>query len=176
MYKRVLTYPEPENGGVVPRTLSPELLELSYQNRLRTIGRHLDLNSQRSILIIEVDGGFVVRCVSRLDRDVDLLEFSDETYADRMIRATEARGQGERLERHSVIAPTGYEDLLRAVGRLADERSAAAIVVAEVGESLLLRGDEMSNGRVQPFELTLQIDEITMLLDESFRLRFRDGS
>lgn len=160
----------------MPRTLPPELLELSYQNRLRTIGRHLDLHSKRTILITEVDGGFIVRCVSRLDRDVELLEFADESYADRMIGATEARGQGERSERHSLVAPTGYEDLLRAVGRLADERLAVAIVVAEVGESLLIVGDVQDSDNVRPFEIMLRLDDITALLDESFRLRFRDGA
>lgn len=172
--KRMQTYPEPQNGGAVPRALPPELLKLTYQNRLRTIGRHLDMHGQRSIFIVEVDGGFIVRCVSRADRDIDLLEFTDESYPDRMIAATEARGQGERVERNSPVAPTGYEDLLRAIGRIVDEHRAGAVVIAEAGDSLVVCGDIRDGEAPATFDMTFDEPDITAVLDESFRLRFRD--
>lgn len=167
------TYPEPDEGGGVPRELPPELLQLTYQNRLRTIGRHLDLNEQRSMLILEVDGGFIVRCVSRTDRDVDLLQFDDDSYVDRMIRATESRGEGERRETHSPVAPTGYEDLLRALGRAVDQRNGSRIVIAEKKDSILIHGEERSGTTVRPFDIDLDESGITAALDEAFRMRSR---
>ena len=125
-------------------------------------------------MILEVDGGFIVRCVSRVERDIELLEFTDATYPDRMIEATEARGEGERTEAQSHVAPTGYEDLLRAVGRLIDVRSGSGIVIGEKDASLLICGDDNSGSSPEPFELELNQTTITTILDESFRLRFRD--
>lgn len=59
----------------VPRLLPPALLAPTYQNRLRTIGRQLDVDGYRSIVLFEVDGGFVSRAVHRRQRDILLLEF-----------------------------------------------------------------------------------------------------
>lgn len=148
-------------------------MRLTYQNRLRTIGRHLDLNEQRTAFILEVEGGFIVRCVSRSDRDVDLLEFSDESYVDRMILATESRGEGERRESHSAVAPTGYEDLLRAIGRVIDERKGSRILIAEKEESILVTGEDLSGTIARPLEIDLDERGVTAVLDSAFRLRSR---
>jgi hypothetical protein len=158
----------------VPRTLPAELLKLTYQNRLRAIGRELDLSNSRSVLVLEVDGGFVVRAVSRDDRDIDLVEFTDETYPERMISATEARGEGERDESPSPVAPTGFEDLFRALGRVLDERNAANIVIVEKLKSILVTGDILTGDSRAPFDSELDKERITTLLDRSFRMR-RNG-
>lgn len=155
----------------VPRTLPAELLKLTYQNRLRAIGRELDLSNSRSVFLLEVDGGFIVRAVSRSDRELDLVEFTDETYPERMIRATEARGQGERDESPSPVAPTGFEDLLRALGHVLDERKAANIVIAEKFDSIIVAGDILTGDALEPFDSELDQARITALLDRAFRMR-----
>ncbi len=119
---------EPQPSGdertAIPRLISPSLLAATYQNRLRTVGRELDVNGYRSIILLQVEGGFLVRAVNRVSRDLELLEFPDDEFPERMIAATEARGDGERPESPSPLAPTGYEDLMRGVGRWLDELNA----------------------------------------------------
>lgn len=168
------TYPEPDKEGRVPRELPPKLLQLTYQNRLRTIGRHLDLNEQRSVVILEVVGGFIARCVSRPDRNIELLEFPDASYPERMIGATESRGQGERLESPSTVAPTGYEDLLRAIGRAIDALGASKLVMIEKGDAIVVTGETVSGSSPEPFEMQFDERAITEVLDEAFRLRSSD--
>ena len=157
----------------VPRSLPPELLTLSYQNRLRSIGRTLDVGGYRSVLILQVPGGFIVRAVNRADRGIEILEFTDDTHPERMIQATEARGEGERTESPSPLAPTGFEDLLRAVGRLLDTGNLAEVVIAEKLHSIVLAGEDVSGDTPVPFDIELNEARITQLLDESFRLRAR---
>lgn len=156
-----------------PRSLPPELLTLSYQNRLRSIGRALDVDGYRSILILQVAGGFIVRAVRRSDRDIEVLEFTDDSYVERMIQATESRGEGERTQSPSPLAPTGFEDLLRAVGRLLDTGKLAEVVIAEKLHSIVLAGEDVSGDKPAPFDIELNEARITQLLDESFRLRSR---
>lgn len=153
--------------------LSPELLEPIYQNRLRTIGRMLDVGDFRSVFILEVAGGFIVRAVHRANRDIEIMEFTDDTFPERMIQATEARGEGERPESPSPLAPTGFEDLLRAMGRWLDSNNVAEIAIAEKLDSLVVTGDDLSGEQAVPFDIELDETAITELLDESFRLRTR---
>lgn len=163
-----------DTGGV-PRTLPPDLLIPSYQNRLRTIGRHLDLSGHRSITIVEVEGGFIARAVWRRDRDIDLFQFPDDEFPERMILATESRGEGERGEIPSPLAPTGWEDALRAVGRWLDEHHATMIVIAESPSVLIVSGEtHPSEGSSELIELLLDPQAMTDLLDQSFRLRGQD--
>ena len=156
----------------VPRLLPPSLLMPNYQNRLRTIGRQLDLNGYRSIIVLQVDGGFIVRAVNRRTRKMELIEFSDADFPERMIAATEARGDGERPESPSTLAPTGYEDMFRAIGRRLDHILARNVVIAEGQTALLVTGQkgEPDSG-VEAFESVLDLIAITELLDEAFRLR-----
>lgn len=171
--RRTFPEPDPERQDGAPRKLAPELLRLNYQNRLRSIGRSLDLGGYRTMIILEVEGGFVVRTVRRQDRDIELLEFADSTYPERMIQATESRGAGERREKASPIAPTGYEDLLRAVGRQADLRKLERIVIAELRDGLVLAGDDCSGARPRPVDYRLSMETIQKVLDEAFQQRGR---
>lgn len=167
------TFPEPDpdatNGP--PRSLPAELLELNYQNRLRAIGRHLDIEGFQNLVVFEVDGGFIVRAMDRDDRGVELMEFSDETYPERMIEATEARGSGERRDFTSPVAPTGYEDLLRALGRMIDLNGYGRVALAEAGSSLVLTGEDLKDRKPTPFDIALDRDGINEMLDEAFRQR-----
>lgn len=156
----------------VPRLLPPALLSPTYQNRLRTIGRELDVNGYRSIILLQVDGGFLVRAVNRQRRELGLLEFPDADFPERMVAATEARGDGERPESPSTLAPTGYEDMLRAIGRGLDDSSARNVVIAEGQTALLVTGQKGTpDGGTEALETILDLIAITEMLDESFRLR-----
>lgn len=171
------TYPDPDRDevGAVPRSLPAHLLRLTYQNRLRTIGRELDLENCRSLVLLEVDGGFIVRTMRRENRDIELLQFTDDTFPERMVRATESRGEGERPESPSPIAPTGYEDLMRAIGRWFDDQHVRNVAIVEKQVTIVLTGDIWSGDTpVEPFEARLDENLITRLLDESFQLRSDD--
>jgi hypothetical protein len=173
---RTYPTPDPENVGSVPRSLPPELLKPTYQNRLRTIGREIDRRNCRSVFVLEVDGGFVVRAVQRSERDIDLLQFPDDEFPERMILATEDRGLGERSGSPSAIGPTGYEDLFRAIGRWFDDNHVRHVAIAETMEHIVLTGDLWSGDtRVKPFEARMDETMITQLLDDSFGLRVREG-
>lgn len=164
----------PEN---VPRSLPLNLLAPTYQNRLRTIGRSLDLGRYRSITILEVDGGFICRAVSRRDRDIELLEFLDDDFPELMILATEARGEGDRGEIPSPFAPTGWEDLLRAIGRWLDENHAAHVVIVEGTSAIVVSGETYPpEGSRELLERVLDLAAVTELLDSSFRQRGRERS
>lgn len=167
------TWPQsdPDKPEEPPRRLPPELLRPTYQNRLRLIGRHLDVGGFRTVVVLEVDGGFVARAVSRSDRELQLLEFLDETFPERMIQATESRGAGERGSKGSPIAPTGYEDLFRALGRQADLRKLARISIAEMTDGLVLAGDDCAAEIARPVDFRLSQDAISRLLDDAFRQR-----
>ncbi len=165
--------PDPDSANGAPRVLPPELLKLTYQNRLRSIGRFLDVGGFRTMLILEVDGGFVVRAVNRKQRDLQLLEFADETYPERMIQATEARGAGERRGKGSPVAPTGYEDLLRAIGRQADLRQLKRIVISEMTDGLVMAGDDCSGPQPKPVDFRLSMETISKVLDDAFQQRGR---
>ena len=160
-----------ERAGV-PRLLPAALLAPTYQNRLRTIGRELDVNSYRSIVLLQVDGGFIVRAVLRQRRELELLEFPDADFPERMIAATEARGAGERPESPSILASTGYEDMMRAIGRWLDGASARNVVIAEGQATVIVTGQKgVPDGSLEAFETILDVIAITEMFDESFRLR-----
>lgn len=159
-------------SGEVPRILPPALLAPTYQNRLRSIGRDLDVHHFRSIVVLEAPGGFILRAVRRGSRDIELLQYPDDTFPERMILATEARGEGERNESPSVIAPTGYEDLLRAIGRWLDTRRAANAVLTEGRDAMVVTADRTPfNPHALRIETLFDLNAIKQLLDESFRLR-----
>jgi hypothetical protein len=168
--------PDGDDGPtMVPRSLPTALLLPTYQNRLRTIGRELDVSGYRSIILLQVDGGFILRAVNRNSRDLELLEFPDADFPERMIAATEARGDGERAETPSTLAPTGYEDMLRALGRWLDDNVARHVVIAETQSAVLITGQrEEAAERVETFETILDPVAVTALLDESFRLRLSE--
>lgn len=119
-----------------------DLLELSYQNRLRVIGRFIDEAELHTITLIEVEGGFVLRA-SRAGEPWPLaIELSDRKISELLRRALDARGEGE-IERDSRdLLPTGYEDLLRALGRELDERIAESVVITELPSLFAVCGYE----------------------------------
>ena len=127
------------------------LTSLTYENRLRVVGRQLDLYAYRAVNLFEVGGGFLVRALLPGSRVPDALEFPDRDFLPQVEAAIAARGEGERLRSTSPLLPTGYEDFLRALGHRFDQRVAEAITVSELDKFIAVgRGGQARRARRYP--------------------------
>lgn len=162
-------------GSVVP----PQLLLPTYQNRLRVIGRHLDLGGYRSVNVIEIPGGFLVRAIGPGGRAPEALEFPNDQFADLIREAMSARGEGEHRRLHHDLLPTGYEDFLRSLGFPLDAQGSEALTVAELDRLVavggLARAERAERTDIVPFQRLLRPDDIHALLDAAFRRRGADS-
>lgn len=156
--------------------LPPSLLQPTYQNRLRLVGRELDRSDGRLATILEVPGGFLVRTLVAGQREVQLLEFAASDFLHLAAGAYGARG-GRSPTAHGgpKVLPTGYEDFFRALGRWLDLRHGSAIQIAELDELVVVsglcrRGNDVSV-QSRSFQLLLGAEEIKELLDGAFRRR-----
>ncbi len=151
------------------------LLQLTYQNRLRVIGRQLDLYGYRTVTILEVAGGFLVRGAASGSRTPEALEFLDQDFPQLLRNAFNARGEGEHRRSTSTLLPTGYEDFLRALGHRLDTQYAEAVTVTELDSFVAVGGvvrvDATGQTGFGPLQWLLRTDDIAYLLDEAFRRR-----
>lgn len=151
------------------------LLELTYQNCLRVIGRHLDLQSYRSFVIVEVEGGLLVRAVRADQRGGEALEFPDGAFRQLLLDAMGSRGHGYHSYTPSPLLPTGYEDFLRALGHRLDQRLARGIVITECPSMIVVTGEEQEHNTAysgyRVFEDFLRPQDVTALLDQAFGRR-----
>lgn len=151
------------------------LLEPTYQNRLRVIGRHLDIGGYRWVNIMEVPGGLLVRAFERTSTHAELLEFPDDGFRPMMEEALRTRGVGDHTIVKSPLAPTGYEDVLRAIGFQLDRRVAKSIAVVECRSLMFVTGMELQetslgSGYTQ-FDFVLSPEHVKTVLDAAFRRR-----
>ncbi len=173
----VATTPRPASVGVSPDGVGipAGLAQLTYQNRLRVIGRQLDLYSYRAATILEVAGGFLVRGTPGGSRAPEALEFLDADFAQLLHSAYAARGEGERSRATSTLLPTGYEDFLRALGHRFDAQFAEAVSITELDSFVAVGGvakvDASGQTGFAPLQLLLRADDISYILDEAFRRR-----
>lgn len=124
--------------------LAPQLLEPTYQNRLRVVGRRLDANVLHRPAIIEVDGGFIVRA-HRGNRPAPILiEVFDRDFPRLIREAIKAQSEVADPPYVSSLVPTGYEDLLRAIGYELDERIAENVAVTEYPGFISVTGVELA--------------------------------
>jgi len=158
---------------VVGPQVSDKLLQPTYQNRMRVIGREMDVGGYHSVSLLEVGGGFLVRATRSDRRAAEGLEFLDRDFP--QLVALTSRGDGERRQRPGGLLPTGYEDLLRAIGRKLDDHLAESVAFVELSQAVLVWGmsgyDVPAHAGLVPFEWLLTTDDITLLLDEAYRLR-----
>jgi DNA-binding response OmpR family regulator len=163
--------PLPLAGADLPEALT----QPTYQNRLRVIGRQLDLYNYQSANVLEVAGGFLVRAMSPRSRTPEALEFPDRDFPTLVVNAAHARGEGERKRTPLPLLPTGYEDFLRAVGRRLDEQHAEAVTLSDLGTFIAVGGVSVAEAyeqtRIGPLQWLMRDEDITFLLDESYRLR-----
>lgn len=173
----VIATPRPTSVATVPGGVGipTALAQLTYQNRLRVIGRQLDLYGYRTATILEVAGGFLVRGTPGGGRTPEALEFLDYDFAQLLHSAYAARGEGERRRATSPLLPTGYEDFLRALGHRFDSQFAEAVTVTELDSFIAVGGvakvDASGQTGFAPLQLLLRADDIAFILDEGFRRR-----
>ena len=162
----------------IPDGMPSELLNPTYQNRLRVIGRQIDLNRYRMVSIFEVDGGFLVRALREHGRHADALEFPDRDFLHWITEAYRNRGVGERGDSLSALLPSGYEDFLRAIGAALDRHKAEAIALAEFSSVIVVGGsvkvDNSTQTTVGNLQWILQKDDILQILDEGYRRRRKE--
>lgn len=154
-----------------------ELTRPTYQNRLRVIGRQLDLYGYRALNLSEVGGGFLARALPQGGRMPEALEFPDRDFPETMTNTFAARGEGEHRRATSPLLPTGYEDFLRALGYQLDERLAEAITITELDAFVVVAGVGQADGEgahaLAPFQQLLRQDDIAFLLDAAFGRRVK---
>ena len=153
-----------------------QLKRPTYQNRLRVIGSELDAARCTAVHLVRVDGGFVVRAVSRRTGQPSVLVFPDRDFPVLAARAHAARGRRGRMRLGTPLLPTGYEDFLRALGRWLDETHVLLVRLVEEPDAIRIEGtrvaDEKVKNRRVPFRERLGREEIGVLLAEAFRHRF----
>jgi DNA-binding NarL/FixJ family response regulator len=153
----------------------PAHLRPSYENRLRAVGRQLDIYGYRAINLSEVAGGFLVRAFPHVGRSAEALEFLDSAADHILSHAVTARGEGERSRPTDLLLPTGYEDFLRALGHRLDSGNMTAVTITELEPLIAVGGVaplEIGEGTaLTPFYELLQSEHIKYLLDEAFRRR-----
>jgi hypothetical protein len=156
-------------GPVAERLYFP-----TYQNRLRVIGRQLDLARCRGLSLLEISGGFLVRAATPDARTPATWEFPYGDFEGLIAGAIAARGEPARPRVHPLL-PTGYEDFLRALGHRLDEEYAEAVTVTELDGFVAVGGVGLAaaHGRstAAPFQWLLRPDDVAALLDEAFRRR-----
>jgi CheY-like chemotaxis protein len=156
-------------------TVPPDLVRPTYQNRLRAIGRQLDLYGYRSVNILEVGGGFIARAALPGSRSHQALEFPDEHMPHLISSTISARGEGNHQRARSTLLPTGYEDFLRAVGFRLDNWAAEVVTITELTSLVAVGGmaleDSREQGMLAPLEWVLGAEEIEAILDEAYRRR-----
>lgn len=163
---------QPDNASSRGTAWSPRE---NYEDRLRLVGRYLDLGGFRAPTIVEVQGGLLVRAFPERGRVPETLEFPYESFDEMLEQARTARGAGDHEHDSILLAPTGYEDLLRAIGYELDDRVASAIVITECGGFILVHGLEQiersSQSDYAAFDAVLTAQDVTALLDAAFRRR-----
>ncbi len=122
--------------------VSLDLLELSFQNRLRVIGRRIDQHRLHSITLIEIPDGFILRAGRSDEPWPFLFDFSNRALADMLRDSIYARGEGTTPRVSRDLVPTGYEDLMRTLGYELDQRVAEGIVITELPSLFAVSGFE----------------------------------
>lgn len=157
-----------EDATAVQRLYRP-----TYETHLRLIGRHLDRSNHRQPAVMEVPGGFLVRAVSEQGGTRDLLEFPDEVFRDLFEALLDERSRRQvKLRIRHELAPTGYQDLLQAIGYRLDLRGARSVLITETRHFLFINGQEIeqstNRASLSEFVEMLGVEDIDALLEASF--------
>jgi len=158
----------------VPDTIPAALLDPTYQNRLRLIGRHCDALGLYDLAIVETARGVIVRALTATRHAVETLEFDDRHFAHLVSEAIDIRGHHQPL-RPPALLPTGYEDILRALGWTLDQRHAERVTIVELERCLIVCGQQPMEGAENTaygrFEWVIEAEEIRVLSDTAYQQR-----
>jgi CheY-like chemotaxis protein len=168
-----------ETTSVIPEGIPPQLLQPTYQNRLRVIGRQIDLYGYRMVAVYEVEGGFLMRAFPQNGRTAEALEFPDRDFEQLVVQSFVVRGEGERPASNSLLLPSGYEDFFRAVGSAIDRNKADSVSISEFGSMVVIAGnvrvENSAHTTLGNLQWVLQAEDIAQLLDEGYRRRAASG-
>ena len=143
-----------------PPGFKPETASV-YETRLAVIGQRLDAEHFRSVCVLEIAGNYIVRALD--DGGLTLMEFVAEDF-----EAVDL-SRAPRESQATTWLPGGYQATLRSVGRLLDNRTAAAIAVIEGPSALQILGYNVGHAGGQlaqlPFEITLDEWDLRALGD-----------
>jgi CheY-like chemotaxis protein len=168
-----------ETTPVIPEGVPPQLLMPTYQNRLRVIGRQIDLYGYRMVAVYEVGGGFLMRAYPLNGRTAEALEFPDRDFEQLVVQSFVVRGEGERPASNSPLLPSGYEDFFRAVGAAIDRNKADSVSITEFSSMIVIGGNVRVENSTQTtlgnLQWVLQAEDIAQVLDEGYRRRTASG-
>lgn len=157
-------FSEAPGEGAFPQ----HLVEPTFQNRLRVLGRYIDDERLHSITLIEVSDGFLLRATRDTNPWPLLVEFDDRKISKMLRRAPELRGAPQPYRETTDLIPDGYENMLRALGFELDQRIAENIVITELPSFIAVSGFEPVLGygeaSFKPFSDPLTPSDIVELI------------
>jgi len=169
----------PARTTAIPEGIPPQLLQPTYQNRLRVIGRQIDLYGYRMVAVYEVEGGFLMRAFPLGGRTAEALEFPDRDFEQLVVQSFVVRGEGERPASNSALLPSGYEDFFRAIGSALDRNKAESVSISEFSSMVVVGGnvrvDNSAHTTLGNLQWVLQAEDIAQTLDEGYRRRVASG-
>lgn len=152
------------------------LLDRTYQNELRAIGRHCDDAGFRGIGIYEVKSGFVLRGFSDATdaESLQAVEVPNDDIENLIIKNFTAPGRNGVITR-SPLCPTGYEDFLRALGYELEANQAKAVAIQELTDRFAVSYLQLQSTAEDYVwvakSVLLTADDVLELVDEAFRRR-----
>jgi CheY-like chemotaxis protein len=169
----------PARTVAIPEGIPPQLLQPTYQNRLRVIGRQIDLYGYRMVAVYEVEGGFLMRAFPLSGRTAEALEFPDRDFEQLVVQSFVVRGEGERPASNSTLLPSGYEDFFRAIGSALDRNKADSVSISEFSSMIVVGGnvrvENSAHTTLGNLQWVLQAEDIAQILDEGYRRRAATG-
>jgi CheY-like chemotaxis protein len=165
----------PTHTTTIPEGIPPRLLQPTYQNRLRVIGRQIDLYGYRMVAVFEVEGGFLMRAFPLNGRIAEALEFPDRDFEQLVVQSFVVRGEGERPASNSPLLPSGYEDFFRAIGAALDQNKADSVSISEFSSMVVVGGnvrvENSAHTTLGNLQWVLHAEDIAQILDEGYRRR-----
>ncbi len=145
----------------------------TYQGSLRAIGRYLDRNVYRHVMIVETEDGFVLRVFAdgaNLKAEGIELPMSDLIA---LINAhAQSRGSDLPALQSPPLCPTGYEDFLRALGFELDALKVTGVRTIELSTGILVAFTARSaGGEIRRFETLYDRQRIEQSLEQSYQRR-----
>jgi hypothetical protein len=152
------------------------LFEATYQNRLRVVGRVLDDWRLDQAVVIEIDDGILLRAHDTHTGERHAEVLLDENLTDAMEAAMSDRGRsGQPLPASTALRPTGYEDLLRALGFRLDRQRAQSVVIVECPRFFHVSGLEAvgpeDEAALTPFSTFYEMPKVNALVNEAVSRR-----
>ncbi len=112
----------------------------TYENRLRVLGRELDLQGYAVVSIVETTEGFQVRPEGPDQERLEVFEFTNRDFGRFVREALVARGEDSWVRPTGRLSSSGHEALLRMLGRDLDRDGATQVQITLLARSLLISG------------------------------------